>query len=190
MLDKRSGRRASRLALLSLFLALALIMGLVERWIPFDFAVPGVKLGLANAVVLTALYIFSFADALKIVVLKCAVTALIAGTGLSFLYSLGGALLSFFVMALLIRLGGKAVGPIGVSVVGAVFHNLGQILVASAVMKTLLVVAYLPVLILSGVITGVVVGLLARLSVGFIVRHSHILGIQTSKLGGPSDGAS
>lgn len=161
---------------MAIFVAYALIMGIVERWIPFDFVVPGVKLGLANVVILTALYIFPVSDALKIVILKCVMTAMFAGSGVSFLYSLGGALLSFVAMALLVKLFRKQVGSIGVSVVGAVCHNIGQILVASIVMKTFLIVSYLPVLLISGVITGVIVGAIVQFSVSFTEKHSEKIG--------------
>ncbi len=159
------------LAVKAIFLALALIMGIVERWIPFDAAVPGVKLGLANTVILTAMYIFPLKDAFKISVLKCLGGALFAGTALSLLYSISGAMLSFAAMALVMRPAGERISPVGVSVVGAVFHNIGQIIAAAAVIGSAAVAAYLPALLISGVVTGVLVGVLVKVSVTFIRRH-------------------
>jgi heptaprenyl diphosphate synthase len=160
------------LAVKSLFLGLALIVGIVERWIPFEFAVPGVKLGLANAVVLTALYLLPWRSALEIALFKCVMVAIFAGTGVSFLYSLGGTILSFTAMALLIRIGRGKISPIGVSVMGAAFHNIGQILVASLVLQTFMIVAYLPILLVSGVITGIIVGIIVKVAAGRLSRLS------------------
>ncbi|MDR1130971.1 MAG: Gx transporter family protein [Oscillospiraceae bacterium] len=159
------------LALKALFLAFALVAGLVERWIPFEFVVPGVKLGLANAVVLTALYLFPWPAALEISLLKCLMTAIFTGMGVSFFYSLGGAVFSFAAMAPALRFGQNKIGPAGVSVLGAVFHNIGQILVASLIMRTLMIVTYLPVLLISGVVTGVLVGMLVKPLTDYIRKH-------------------
>ena len=148
-----------KLALLSIFLGCALIVGIVERSIPFDFFVPGVKLGLANVVILTAIYTFKFHEALILVVLKCVMISFFTGTFTSFIYSITGSLFSFFAMILLIIALKDKISPVGVSVVGAVFHNLGQITAASLVMRTMLVIAYLPILLISGVITGILVGI-------------------------------
>jgi heptaprenyl diphosphate synthase len=158
-------KKIHRLALLSLLLAAALVAGLLERAIPFDFAVPGVKLGLGNVVILTALYLFPLREVGGLAILKCALTALLGGSFASFAYSLTGSLLSLAAMALLLRLAGEAIGPVGVSAVGAVFHNIGQLVAASLMMATTMVWAYLPVLLLSGVITGVITGLV----VGMVV---------------------
>ncbi|MDR2649044.1 MAG: Gx transporter family protein [Clostridiales bacterium] len=159
---------ALSLALKAVFLAFALAAGFVERWIPFEFLVPGVKLGLANVVVLSALYLFSWRAALEISLLKCVLIAVFAGTGASFFYSLGGAILSFAIMAPLIQIGREKISPIGISVLGAVFHNIGQILVASFIMRTFAIVTYLPVLLVSGVFTGVTVGIAVKILVKYI----------------------
>jgi heptaprenyl diphosphate synthase len=158
-------KKVHRLAILSLLLAAALVAGLAERAIPFDFAVPGVKLGLGNVVILTALYLFPLREVWGLAILKCALTALLGGSFTSFAYSLAGSLLSLAAMALLLRIAGEKVGSVGVSAVGAVFHNIGQLLAASLVMGTAMVWGYLPWLLLSGVITGVITGLLAGLVV-------------------------
>jgi heptaprenyl diphosphate synthase len=158
-------KQIHRLAVLSLLLAAALVAGFVERIIPFDFAVPGVKLGLGNVVILTALYLFPLREVLVLAILKCTLTAFLGGSLPSFAYSLCGSLCSLAAMALLINIAGERVGPVGVSALGAVFHNGGQLLAANLMMGTSMVWAYLPVLLLSGVITGVITGLL----VGFIL---------------------
>jgi heptaprenyl diphosphate synthase len=155
-----------------MFLAAALVAGLVERAIPFDFAVPGVKLGLSNVVILTALYIFSFSKSLTLVVAKCLTLMLVTGNVPALMYSLGGSLLSFLAMWLVIRLsdGGRRVSTIGVSVVGAVCHNIGQIAVAMFILGTVNVAAYLPLLIISGVITGVLVGVAVKFALPVVKK--------------------
>lgn len=146
-------------------------MGIAESRIPFDFFVPGVKPGLANVVVLTSLYLFPARDALKIAILKCVITSLAAGTALSFVYGLTGSILSFFTMALLIRFCGNRLTPVGVSAAGAVAHNFGQICAASAVMGTFLVFTYLPALIVTATLTGVLTGFAAKYLIGSIARN-------------------
>ena len=157
---------AKNLVLKAIFLSLALAVGIIERSIPFDFVIPGVKLGLGNIVVLSALYVFSWKDAAAISLLRCVIIGVFSGMGISFLYSLGGATLSFIAMAVLVRFAESRVSPIGVSIVGAIFHNIGQILVASWVLGTFMIVTYLPMLLVSGVITGLLVGLLVRALLG------------------------
>ena len=149
-----------KVAQLSIFLAAALIIGLIERMIPVDFIVPGVKLGLSNVVILTAMYIFDFPSALILVIMKCVMLVLLSGNVTAFFYSICGSLLSFIVMWFMIKLSGKQerISSVGVSAVGAVFHNFGQIIAASFILQTVHVIAYLPILIVSGVITGVLVG--------------------------------
>jgi heptaprenyl diphosphate synthase len=151
-----------RMTLLALLLAAALVLGLVERMIPMDAVIPGVRLGLPNAMVMLVLYLFTFRDALLIVVLKCVILALVAGTIVSFTMSFSGSLLSLFLMALLRRLLNEDVSPVGVSIVGAIFHNIGQLLAAAFILGSLYVLPYLPILLASGVGTGLLIGLAAK----------------------------
>ncbi|MDR0381058.1 MAG: Gx transporter family protein [Oscillospiraceae bacterium] len=163
---------ARRFVLLAMLLTLALILGIVERAIPMDVMIPGVRLGLPNALILLALYLFSFRDVLTLVILKCVMTALLAGTFVSFLYSVSGSLLSFFVMFGVLRLARARVSPVGVSIAGAVFHNLGQMLAACAVMGSVYVFVYLPVLLVSGTVTGLLVGLAVRYTLPYVRRYT------------------
>ena len=150
--------RAHNLAVLSLLLAFALMMGALERMIPFQPPIPGVRLGLPNVAVLFALYCFSFVDCLMLVFMKCFLNALLAGSFVSFFYSLSGSFLSLFGMLLLIRLLRENISPIGISAAGAVLHNIGQVAAASILMRSTLVLAYLPILLISGLITGTLTG--------------------------------
>ena len=158
-----------KVAVISIMLAVVLIASIIERMIPFDFFVPGVKLGLSNVVILIAIYILDFRSSLTLTVLKCVVLVLLTGNITAFLYSLSGSLSSFFIMWAAAKIFDKKkqISPIGVSVLGAVFHNFGQIIAAAFVMGTINVAAYLPILIISGVITGILVGVMVKL----ILKH-------------------
>jgi len=164
--------RTKKVALLAVMLSLTLIIGIVEKNIPFDSFVPGVKPGLSNAVILIAVYIFDFPSSFLLVVLKCVTLALVTGNASSFIYSLSGSLLSFFVMWITVFLtkNNKNVSPVGISVLGAVFHNFGQISAAAFMLGTVNVVYYLPVLVIFGVITGVIVGLTVKYSIAHIKK--------------------
>lgn len=150
--------KTHRLVLIALLTALAIALMAVERLIPVMVAVPGVKLGLANVVTLTALYVFSWRDTLAIILLRVLLGSLILGSFSAFLFSLGGALLAFAVMALLVVVLPQTFSTVGVSVAGAVAHNVGQLLVAAAVIQNLRIISYLPVLLLAAVGTGLATG--------------------------------
>jgi heptaprenyl diphosphate synthase len=155
------GKRGE-VALIGVFLAFILLMGLLERMIPLDFLVPGARLGLANVVVLTAVYLFRFRVTLLLVILKCALLSMLAGGPASFLYSMSGSLLSLIAMQLLVRAFGERVGPIGVSAAGAACHSAGQVLAACIVLENMGMLLYLPPLLLVSLVSGVAVGVIVR----------------------------
>ena len=158
--------RARRIALLSIFLAYALVVGLIERMIPLGAlipGVPGIRLGLANIVILVALYIFPMAESFMLMLLKSVLTSLLAGSPVSMFYSITGSVLAFLGMLLLIRLFKERVSPIGVSVAGAALHNTGQILAAGMLMQTTVVFALLPYLLLVAVTTGTLTGFAGKM---------------------------
>jgi len=157
--DKRASK-AKEVAMLGIFVSYALVMSLIERMIPMSFSIPGMRLGLSNVVVLLALYLFPLSRALILTILKCLMAAMFAGSFVALLYSLGGSLLSFAVMAAMIRLFREHISPLGVSVAGAAFHNIGQILVACMLFESWALLIYLPVLLLIGIGTGAAIGIL------------------------------
>ncbi|MDR2295730.1 MAG: Gx transporter family protein [Clostridiales Family XIII bacterium] len=157
--------KRGEVALIGVFLAFVLAVGLLERMVPLDFLVPGARLGLSNVVVLTAVYLFRFRVSLLLVILKCALLSVLAGGPSSFLYGISGSLLSLVAMQLLVRGLGTRVGPIGVSAVGAACHSAGQVLVACAVLESMGMIAYLPPLLLVSLVSGVVVGVIVRQAV-------------------------
>lgn len=141
--------------------ALALILSYVEAQIPAFVAVPGMKMGLTNIVVLVALYMFGNKSAYAINLVRIVIVALLFGTAMSFAFSLAGGMLSTTVMVLLKRT--NKFGQVGVSCAGGISHNIGQILVAMVLLNTRAIVWYLPVLWISGIVSGVVIGIIGGL---------------------------
>ncbi len=147
------GKTVARYGLLT---ALAMVLSYLETLVPLSFAVPGVKLGLANLVVIFALYRMGPAAAAALSLLRVVLVSFTFGNAYSFWYSLAGAALSFLIMWLLRRR--SWFGELGVSVAGGVCHNIGQIAVAAAVLRSAAAAYYLPALLVSGVLAGLAVG--------------------------------
>lgn len=150
--------KTNRLALYGLFTALALILSYLESQIPAFFAMPGMKLGLTNVVVLAALYCMDAKSALLINFLRIFLVSVLFGNGMSLAYSLAGGLLSGLVMILLKKSGKFSL--LAVSIAGGVAHNVGQILTAMALLRTGALGWYLLVLWFSGLLSGTVIGLI------------------------------
>ncbi|SFH65526.1 heptaprenyl diphosphate synthase [Tindallia magadiensis] len=151
---------ARKIAILGVLTGVALILGYVERLIPVFSAMPGIKLGLSNTVLLYALYMMSWKEAMTLMVLKVVLSGLLFAGLSGALYGFSGGLLSLMVMILIQRSDGFSI--VGVSIVGAVFHNIGQIGMAMLVVQTKGLLLYLPVLIISGAITGTLTGMIAQ----------------------------
>lgn len=145
--------------IVAIFASLAVVLGIIELLIPFTVAVPGAKLGLGNIMVLTCLLYFSWREAFTLIVIKTLLTSFLLGAFSTFLFSFLGALASFIVMSLMLKVGRQSFSLIMVSVMGGIFHNIGQLGAAAIVLGTTKIVYYLPVLLVSGILTGVVIGL-------------------------------
>lgn len=150
----------NRAAYFGVFTALALIFSYVEMLIPIQFGVPGIKLGLANLLIVIMLYKCGLKEALLLSVVRIILSGFIFGNMFSILYSLAGGILSLAVMALLKSRGSFSV--MGVSIAGGVSHNLGQLAVAMAVVATYRVGYYLPVLLIAGLLTGMLIGIISN----------------------------
>ncbi|MBR1866253.1 MAG: Gx transporter family protein [Lachnospiraceae bacterium] len=150
---------SKRVARLGIFVALAMVFSYIEVLIPFSFGIPGVKLGIANLVVVTGLYFLKPQDVLWISVIRILLMGILFGNGVSLLYSMAGGVLSYLVMLVCKKAGLFSI--VGISVVGGVFHNLGQLLAAMAVLQNENIVYYFPVLLAAGVVTGALIGMLA-----------------------------
>lgn len=151
---------AQKVATTAIMVALAMIFSYVEALIPINFGIPGIKLGLANLVVVVSMYLLNVPLAALISLVRILLSALLFGNLASLLYSLAGGFLSFVVMALLKKVKGFSV--IGVSIAGGICHNIGQILTAWFMLGSFKIVYYLPVLIIAGALTGLIIGILAK----------------------------
>lgn len=137
--------------------ALALIFSYVESLIPITVGIPGIKLGLANLLTVFALYKLNKRMALTISVLRIMLSGFLFGNMFSIIYSLAGGILSFCAMIAFKKT--NAFTAAGVSIAGGVFHNIGQMIVAILVVESYYVAYYMPVLIIAGAITGLLIGI-------------------------------
>ncbi len=155
--------KVQKMALLGVLTAGAIVIAILESFIP-SIGIPGVKLGLANIVILVILYELGILEAIVVNLLRVLVVGLLRGTFLSmgFLMSLTGAILSLGIMILFYLLI-KKFSIVGVSVIGSIFHVAGQILIAMLFLGTAYIFLYLPVIALSAIITGIFVGIMAHL---------------------------
>lgn len=150
---------AKKTALLGMLVALAFVLSYIETLIPVNLGIPGAKLGLANLVVMVALYTLGMKEAFGLSMVRILLTGLTFSSMAAMLYSFAGGLLSFAVMALMKKT--KKLSVTGVSVLGGIAHNAGQIFVAMWILDTATLIYYLPVLAITGVASGTVIGLLA-----------------------------
>ena len=160
-----------KVAVLGLWSAGAILLGYVESLIPMLFFVPGMKLGLANLAIVLTLYFFGLGSAAVVQLVRIVVVGFLFGNLFSIAFSLAGGFFSLAVMCLAKRYGGFTV--YGVSVAGGVSHNIGQIFVAAFLVENVKIVYYLPVLLLSGLVTGLLIGLVsdeAMRRLGAVVR--------------------
>ncbi|MDE6312591.1 MAG: Gx transporter family protein [Lachnospiraceae bacterium] len=152
-----------KLTLLAMYTTIALTIFVAESALPPLLPIPGVKLGLANIVTLWVLLSGSFKDALCVLLLRIVLGSIFAGQMVSFAYSLSGGLLCLLVMALLYCLLGEK-QLITISIMGAVFHNIGQLLMAWGILQSLSVFIYLPILLVSAIATGAFTGMCTKLT--------------------------
>ena len=155
--------KTKKIAVLALAIALAMILSFVESQIPAFVAIPGVKIGLANIAVVFVLYKLGWKEAVLISLVRVFMVSVLFGTAVSLFYSVAGAVLSLTGMVLLRKTG--LFSTVAVSVTGGLLHNVGQILMACLLLETNVIVYYLPFLILSGVIAGVVIGVVSAIMV-------------------------
>lgn len=148
--------KTKKLATLAVAVSVAMILSFIESRLPTFIPVPGVKLGLANVAVIFALYKLGEGNAVIVSLVRVTLSALLFGSPLSLVYSLAGAALSLLSMIFLKRV--IKMHTVGVSIAGGVLHNTGQIIVASIIMETNVIIYYLPYLIISGTVAGIAIG--------------------------------
>ncbi len=164
--------RLQKILYISLLVALGLALSIIESFMPIPFIAPGAKLGLSNIVVLVTLVFFGFKEGITVGILKSLVFTLVTGSVSSLFYSLFGSIFSCITMFIVFKYFSKIFSLIGVSIFGALTHNIAQVFVASIIMNNFRVFSYLPVLFLVSLFTGYFVGL----SSIFIVDNLNNLG--------------
>ncbi|MBP3278802.1 MAG: Gx transporter family protein [Butyrivibrio sp.] len=162
--------KTKRIAFLGLFVALAFVLSYIEFMLPLNIGIPGAKIGIANLAVMVTLYTVGEKNAIALSIIRVVLVGLTFGNISMMMYSLAGAALSLFAMLLARKIG--KLSMTGVSVLGGVFHNVGQIIVAMLVLETKSLLYYLPFLIVVGTITGVVIGIVSSL---ITVRFKKVL---------------
>ena len=163
-------KKNTKLIYLSLLSALGIVLGLFESLIPLPVAIPGARLGLSNIVVLVTIVAIGYKEGFFVAIFKTILLGLVTGAISSLFFSMGGAILSSISMIMAHKFLRKHLSLIGISEIGSFFHNFGQVLVASFIMKTTEILAYLPILVILGIFTGFFVGLTSM----FIVDNTNI----------------
>jgi heptaprenyl diphosphate synthase len=176
-----SMRKTQKLTFMSLLVAQALVLYLVERMLPIPFIAPGAKLGLSNIITTVCLYIFSLKDAFIVIVLRVLLSTLFGGSLSSFLYSIAGGIFSLLAMYFIKRLGKENISIIGVSITGAFFHNLGQIFTAALIIQNINIIVYLPILAVAGIGTGFFVGITSRYLMLYINKLPFYSNVKNNK---------
>ena len=162
-----------KMVYLALIISQALVLHYIEHFIPP--LAPGAKLGLANIMTMVTLALFGFREAMAVVVIRSVLGPLLGGSPTSILYSLAGGILSCIIMGLLYFRLRKYFSLFGISTAGAVFHNIGQLLVASLIFNTIgILYTYLPILMVSAVVTGNFTGLAAKYILHFLQKGKGI----------------
>jgi heptaprenyl diphosphate synthase len=150
--------KTKKIATYGLLVALAFILSYIESLFPLPLPVPGIKLGLANLVVITALYSMGGKEAFSLSIIRIILVGFTFGSPSMMIFSLAGGLLSWLMMTVMKK--SKLFSLVGVSIVGGIAHNIGQIAVAIVIVENVNIVYYLPFLLISGVITGTLIGIL------------------------------
>jgi heptaprenyl diphosphate synthase len=152
-------------------IAFAMILSFVESRIPAFVAIPGVKVGLANIAVIFTLYKFGVKEAVTVSIIRVLLISMLFGSPVSLIYGISGATLSLVSMILLKKL--TPLTEVTISVTGGVMHNVGQIAAASFMLSTNVVVYYLPFLLVSGTVAGVVVGIASAILIKRVKLNQH-----------------
>ena len=158
------------LVYIAVLVAQGMVLSFVESLLPVPFIAPGAKLGLANIITVTSIYLLPFSGTLAVVFLKVILMSVTFGSLSSLLYSLAGGLLSLFAMMSVKKLFKDEVSIIGISVMGAVAHNVGQVAVAAVLIESTLIFMYLPILLLVAIPTGLFVGIVSKMLISYLNR--------------------
>lgn len=153
--------KSESVAYIGLFSAFAIIISYIEALIPINIGIPGIKLGLPNIVIVLAIYLIDNKAGIIINIIRVLVVGILFGNAFSIIFSMTGALVSYVVMILIKKI--KNMSMLGVSVCGGVTHNVAQLIMAAFVADTYSISYYMPFMIIGGLITGVIIGIIAML---------------------------
>lgn len=148
-------------ALVAILSSLAIIFGYIENLFPLPIPINGAKVGISNAVILSAIYTLNLPCAWGIMLIKTVCTSLLFSTPVTFLYSFSGGVFSLFIMSLAKKTNKLSI--VGTSILGGVFHNLGQLFCAGLLLSSMNTLYYLPVLLLCGIISGLIIGIVTKI---------------------------
>lgn len=160
--------RNRKTAYIGLFTACGILFGYIEFLLPLPIGIPGVKIGLSNIVTLSSLFLLGPGAAFIVMLLRIVLSGLMFGNFFGILYSLAGGIAAYITMLVAKRLG--IFGVLGISIVGGVFHNIGQLVVAAVVVTSMKLIFYLPALLISGLIAGAAVGIASGIIINRLQR--------------------
>ncbi len=160
---------------LSMLLALSVILNIIEATIPFFSGyIPGIKLGLANSIIIFVLYIYSFKEALYISLTRVLLVSILK-TGLfsvAFFLSFGGAFFSIIAMSLFKKISNLSI--VGISIIGSIFHSIGQIALSIFLIKSIKIIYYLPIIMIFSIPTGIVIGLIGKELINYYLKYVEV----------------
>ncbi|SHJ68768.1 Gx transporter family protein [Tepidibacter formicigenes] len=179
-------KNTKKLIFMSILVAQSLVLYIVESYIPNPFiaVAPGAKLGLSNIITLIALIFLGFKDTFIVLITRIIMASMFSGGLSAFLYSITGGILSLIMMSITLRLNKINYSLIGVSIIGSIFHNIGQLIMASIIIQNKGIFIYLPILLLSSIPTGLFIGLVCR----FITYNKNIYNVINIKNNRPKIG--
>jgi len=164
-LNRKNNRdNLEKMMLVVLIGSLAIVLGIIESLIPIKLPIPGMKLGLANIMIVIGLYYLDVKDMFFVIILKTVLTTLLLGTFSMFFYGFVGALFSYICMVSAFKAFKNQVSLIGISMIGGIMHNIGQIIVAMILIQTKAIAYYMMFLLPIGLLTGIIVGIVAKLT--------------------------
>lgn len=147
-----------KVSVIGLFTAMALLLSCIENMLPFRTGIPGIKLGIANLIIVIAFYFLPSGEVLSMSLLRVFFLSVFSGSPFTAVFSFTGAIASFFAMYISYRR--NSFSPVGISILGGVTHNLAQLLISALLLNTPAFLWYSPVLLISGIITGLINGLI------------------------------
>ena len=163
--------KSKKIAYLSILTAVAIVLNIFENYLPLPFIAPGAKIGLANVITMLGILSIGYKDTFLIMIVRIVLGAIFGGGLSGFIYSLAGGFLSYLSMIIVKESFKKNISAIGISVTGAVFHNVGQVVVAIIVLDNVLIINYLPILVIVGTISGTFI---AYLTINFLEHFNKI----------------